>query len=264
MNDIDFLEKNAVDAAINIHWADAIRLNLEIEKIDSTNISALLRLGFAYLHINKPKDAKKYYRKALKIQPHNTVALENLEKLKIIETKGFKKTSHNKKLFNPTLFIELPGKTRTITLVNHGQKNSLARITAGQEVELKIKKRRVEIRTLENDYIGSLPDDISKRLAFLIRAKCLYSAHIKEAGLNHITVFIKEEKKGKQAMSLVSFPTNIHKPMVLSNIEDNEDRDEDIEDDTIDWEKMASDMATEEKEVVIGIQTDDEDDDDEE
>ena len=80
MKDISNLEKHAIDNAMNGQWIEAIVFNENIIKIDKKNIEAHLRLGFAYLQINKIKKAKQYYTQALKIQPSNNFVKKNLER----------------------------------------------------------------------------------------------------------------------------------------------------------------------------------------
>ena len=58
MNDIELLEQQAIDAAINIQWKQAIELNSEIVKLDPKNESAYLRLGFVYLQLRDIVKAK--------------------------------------------------------------------------------------------------------------------------------------------------------------------------------------------------------------
>lgn len=260
MNDIDFLEQNAVDAAVNLQWKDAIEFNKKILELDKSNLAAYLRLGFAYLQTSNIKEAKKNYRKALKLQPKNNVALENLERIQILEKKGVKKARIESTILSPQLFIEVLGKTKAVTLVNPGQKNVLAKLTIGQEVNLKIKRRKLEARTKDDEYIGTLPDDISTRLICFIKAKSVYKTYIKEANLRRVVVFIKEELKGKSVANHVSFSVNIQK-----NIDFGDEKTEHEEEETTDeWEKLPEDIVEEDKEALIGVHTDDLDEDEEE
>src|SRR3989338_4303973 len=141
METIEQLEKHAVDAAINSDWDEAINTNKKIAQLDKHNLSALLRLGFAHLQKHDLEDAKKYYRKALKIQSNNNVALENLERINVLQTRKTKKNKKNQISMDPNLFLEIPGKTKSVVLVNLGQKNILAQIFIGQEVNLKSKNK---------------------------------------------------------------------------------------------------------------------------
>ncbi|MFN4212891.1 MAG: tetratricopeptide repeat protein [Microgenomates group bacterium] len=201
MEDINILEQKAIDAAINTSWKEAVVLNRKIIRLDKKNIDAYLRLGFAYLQLKNFDEAKKCYQKILKFQPSNQTAIENLERIKILAGKKLAKKSIT---LNPDLFLEVPGKTKSITLVNPGQKNILAQLTVGQQVFLRQKKRRLEIRTDEKQYIGCLPDDLSRRLSVLIKAGSEFSAHIKEAGLKKVVVFLREVKRGKKSFKIFS------------------------------------------------------------
>lgn len=233
MENIETLEKLAIDLALKQQWLDAIKLNKKILKIDSKNVSAYLRLAFAYLQLNKIDEAKKTYRKLLKIQPGNLIANENLEKIAVLEEKKIKKFDRHGTLYlDPDVFLEIPGKTAVVQLINLGQKNILAQLNVGQKLILRIRKRKIEARTENNQYVGFLPDDISRRLIFFIKAKSRYSCYIKEIGLKKVVVFIKEEEKGEKVSKFISFPKNLQ-----SNIEALKQTETDGENELVDKEK---------------------------
>ena len=207
----DDLEKQAIDLAISNRWREAITVNKKILKLDKKNIPALLRLGLAYLQTNKFKQAKTCYQKVLKLQPGNLISLDNLEKIKVLEEKKIANLPKKQTLFDPNLFLEVPGKTILAQLINLGQKNILAQLTIGEKVNLKIRRRKIEIRTEKNQYVGSLPDDLSQRLIFFLKAKSIYSCFIKEVNLKKVIVFIREEKKGNLVSQFISFPHNLQR-----------------------------------------------------
>lgn len=246
---IEQLENQAVNAAINFSWRLAAELNKKIIKLDKKNLAAFLRLGFAYIQLQKFSDAKKYYRKALKIQPNNNVAKENLERLKVLQSKTAKKSKKTTISLDPNLFLEIPGKTKSVALVNLGQKNLLAQFSVGQEVFLKFKKRKVEVRTKENEYIGSLPDDLSRRLLVFLKAKSKYNVFVKEANLSRVTVFIREEKKGNKVQQYLSFPQNIQSQIEEMQAEKENDEDTEVEA-GVDLEKLAETLTSEEKDYL--------------
>lgn len=250
MNNLDLLEQQAIDATISLKWHEAIEFNKQILEIDKKNLSAYLRLGFIYLQLNKLKEAKKMYQKALKIQSSNQLARENLERIKILEMKGVKKTDIRKINLDPNLFLEIPGKTKSVNLINLGQKNILAQLMIGQEIFLKPKRRKIEIRTKNGDYIGSLADDLSKRLILFIKAGSQYSAFIKETSLNKVVVFIREEKKGKRVLQFSSFPKNT--TVNLSKLAASEEASEGEEENLLenDLEKLAEALASEDKDYI--------------
>jgi len=250
MKDISNLEKQAIDNAMNGLWVDAIKFNESIIKIDKKNIEAYLRLGFANLQINKIRKAKQFYLLALKIQPKNNFIKKSLEKIKILDSK--KLISSNTTPLDPLIFVDIPGKTKTVNLVNCGPKSVLAKLTVGQKVFLISKKRRVEIRTECKEYVGCLPDDLSKRLAIFIKNGGIFSVYIKETSLKNITVLIKEEKKGTKMMKFVAFPSdlsvNLSRMENSSGEEINEEDSEEIS--LLDLEKLAENLSNEEKEYL--------------
>lgn len=237
---IEQLEKQAIESALSNQWNLAIDLNKKILKVEKNNIPAQLRLAFAYLQKGEIEKAKKTYQTVLKIQPGNTIAQDNLEKIKILQEKKLKKVDQTSVAYlDPNIFLEIPGKTAIVELINLGQKNILAQLSVGQKLILKIRRRKIEARTENNAFVGFLPDDISRRLIFFIKAKSQYSCYIKEIGLKKVIVFIKEEVKGEKVAKFISFPKNLQ-----SNIEalKRTDTDTDIEM----YEKDKDDILTNE------------------
>jgi tetratricopeptide (TPR) repeat protein len=256
MTDIDSLEQQAIDAAVAQQWDAAIGNNERILELDAENIGATLRLGFAYLQIENIKNSKKYYQKALKLQPKNPVALSSLERISILEeSSGGKNPSIKiKATLNPNMFLEIPGKTKSVTLVNLGQKNHLAELDIGERVDLKLKRRKIEVRTLTGDFIGYLPDDVSKRMIFFMEAHSTYSANVKEANSNKVVIFVMEEKKGSKVAHYSSFPSRATiVPLPRENDEDDEDNDDEDEPDD-EWSKIVG--ATEAEEEKHNFQLD--------
>ena len=205
------LEVEAINAALQNDWQKAIELNQKIVELDPQNLEAYLRLGFALLQKGNYKQAKKAYKKVLEIQPNHPIAKEKLSQLNVLLEKNTKPKESSKLELDPNLFADVPGKTRSVNLVNLGQKHILANLSIGEEVELKIRRRRVEIRTKQGEYIGALPDDLSKRLILFMNAGSKYIAYIKDASLKEITVFIKEVSKGRRVSRFISFPDDMRK-----------------------------------------------------
>lgn len=266
MDEIEQLETQAVEAAIKANWDRAIELNLRLIEFDKKNEQVMLRLGFAYLQKAQYDLAKKYYHKALRIQPKHAVAKQYLERIEILE-QGHLEPQSSSHAFDPGLFIESTGKTKCAPLSNLGQKQILAHLYIGQKINLKIKRRRVEARTESEDYIGTLPDDISKRLILFMKAKSTYTAYIKDATLTKVAIFIREEKKGKSISHHISFPLNMQKNLEQlssqTQPDQTEEQVEEVEDEMDDWEKIVANMG-EEKEEMIDIQKEDLDDEEDE
>ena len=193
------------------------------------DIDALNRLGLAYTILGKLKEAKSTYQKVIRIDPLNPIALRNLKKIKE------KKFSSTAKLSNSSInnkFLEEPGKTKVVELVNIAQPKIVESLRTGQSLELSIK--RLKIFALEGaQYIGVLPDDIARRLIKFMKNGCKYEAYVKSATQHKVTVFIKEVKKSTRYKDQPSFTSITDSPLVLeksekikNHVEDHEEKEE--------------------------------------
>jgi tetratricopeptide (TPR) repeat protein len=194
------LQTQAVTAAKNNLWQEAVTLNQQILDDDPTDVTALNRLGIALLQINKPKQAQTAFQQALKIDAKNKIAKKNLEKLKHHHT-----TTPN--IGSSQIFVEEPGKTKFIKLHRLAGKNVLEALTAGNQCELRVKKRYISIE-FSGQYVGALPEDISFRLTKLINTGNRYACYIKNADHHSCCVYLKEIKKSKRNLGIHSFPIN--------------------------------------------------------
>jgi len=250
MFDLDKLKQEAIDFAVEANWLRAIEANKRIIEKEKDNLEAWLRLGFSYLQNGNFSQAEKSYEKALKIQPANQVAHDNLKKIRVINSHGYpnKKNIINPTKYDPKLFLKEPGKTKITTLIKLGQKNVLAKLSIGEKVFLNFKKRKISIKNNQGEYIGCLPDDLSLRLTLFIKAGSVYEAFVKEATLDKVVILIKEIKKGRKVARYVSFPESM-----VTNIKKLEQRSEDQagekeEEDKSELELMAKDLGEEEEE----------------
>ncbi len=237
---IENLHKQAVDAAISNNWEKAIQLNQKIVGLNAEYLDAYLGLGFAHMQLSQYKDSKKNYMEALKIDPNNMIARNNLEKIGILSKSG-DKTSKDLPV-DPNIFMNLRGKTKVITLLNVGKPDVLAKLNTGEKVELRMKKRRIEIRNEADEYIGALPDDISKRLIFFLDAKSTFNTFIKASTKNSVDVFVREEKKGRKVKNFISFPENIQDDFKLMQGKTSDEEGSEGNEDGDDSERVSTEI----------------------
>src|SRR5689334_20315625 len=98
---IKSLETQAVQAALSTDWPKAIELNKQILKLDDSNIESYNRIGRAYSESGDLEKARSSYRSVLRLDPYNSIALKNLERLKVAST-AVKLTGGS--VLNPDLF----------------------------------------------------------------------------------------------------------------------------------------------------------------
>jgi len=211
MNNLDLerLRNQAIDEALNGNYEKAISLNKQVLAENESDIDSLMQLAHAYWQTGETALAKKYYRQVLSIEPNNGLAKKRLALINVLNNK---KNSDNTagrrkpiKIVAISDLIEEPGKTKIVKLSNIGKPQHLSLLKIGEEVFLKMRKRRLEIRDIDNNFIGCLPDDISKRLIGFIQEKGIYETYIFSIDRNEVKVFIKEIFKSAKFHHISSF-----------------------------------------------------------
>lgn len=203
------LKNQAIQTALEGNWQNAIALNKLLIKEDPSDIDALNRLALAYSITGKLREAKTAYQKVINLDPLNPIALRNLKKIKekgIRFTNGSQNTQINNK------FLEEPGKTKVIELINIAQPKIIEGLRTGQSVELSVKRLKIFI-SYGKQYIGVLPDDIARRLIKFIKNGCIYEAYVKSANPHKVTVFVKEIKKTTKFKEHPSFTSISESPL---------------------------------------------------
>src|SRR3989344_3693150 len=207
--------ETAIAAALRLDWKEAIRLNDQLVKKEKTDLDALNRLGFAYLKTGQMTQAKRTFHKVLKLDPYNQIALKNNKRAGALKRKDV--AWQKGAAISPFLFLEEPGKTKIVTLVNPAPTHVLNGLSSGQEVALRPKNHAVEIRSENNAYLGVLPDDLSFKLLKLIPGGNQYHVHIKSIGKNSLTVIVREISRGKRFAGQPTFtPMSPILPMTKS------------------------------------------------
>lgn len=203
------LKNQAIQTALEGNWQNAIVINKSLIHDNPEDIDALNRLALAYTITGKLKEAKSTYQKVVNLDPLNPIALRNLKKLKekgLVLTNGSQNTQINNK------FLEEPGKTKVIELINIAQPKIIEGLRTGQSVNLSVKRLKIFVSE-GKQYIGVLPDDIARRLTKFIKNGCLYEAYIKSTNPHKVTVFVKEIKKSAKFKDNPSFTTLSESPL---------------------------------------------------
>ena len=188
--------EGAISAALGQNWKEAVFINTELVKKDTTDINSLNRLGFAYLKLGQITQAKRTFEKVLKLDSYNQIALKNSKRLTTLKRKDIADSSLQE--ISPLLFLEEPGKTKIVSLVNPAPTHILLTLSSGQQVTLKPRNHCVEIRTGKNTYLGALPDDLSYKLLRFLSGGNRYQVHVKSIGKNSLSVMIREVERGRR------------------------------------------------------------------
>lgn len=198
------LKDKAIQAMLLGEWQNAAKLNKTLLKENPQDIDALNRLAYAFTILGRIKDAKSAYRKVLKIDVLNQIALRNIKKITGLSSNKIGRGAIITQHLN-NIFLEETGRTKIISLVNTAQPKIIALLKIGQLVLIVIKRSKIFIQNQNNQYLGVLPDDIGKKLIRFIKGGNEYEACIKSAGDTDVCIFIKEVKKAAKYKNQPSF-----------------------------------------------------------
>lgn len=198
---ISKLQTLAIAAAKKGNWSEAVELNQQILSVAPQDISALNRLGMAYLQTGDTAQAKQTFTTVVGIDKANSIAKKQLERIKSNHTAPTP-------TFNKNYFIEEPGKTKIAELHRLSGKQVLDNLAVGMLCTLKLKNRYISVETEDGTYIGALPEDISFRLNKLIQSGNTYHCSIHSCTNNQCSVYLKELTRSEKNKDIHSFPTS--------------------------------------------------------
>ncbi|KKU80843.1 MAG: hypothetical protein A2700_00980 [Candidatus Blackburnbacteria bacterium RIFCSPHIGHO2_01_FULL_44_64] len=207
----NLLAQQAVQAALHGQWEEAKKINEEILQREEKDQEALCRLARACLELGKPKKSLSFYKKALTLDPYNTVAQKAVDRLRKLKESGVSHTTnHNSStkggLQPAVAFLEEPGKTKTATLIHLGAEALLTSLNIGDPIKLLPHAHRVSVETESGDFIGRLPDDLSARIIKFAKAGNEYEAFVRSVTSTQVRIFIRESKRGDNVQDIPSFP----------------------------------------------------------
>ena len=202
----DKLARKAIAAAIANDWKHALELNKEILEKFPQDINSLNRASRALIESGEIDRAKKVSTQVLDIDPLNTIALKCIQKCDALSELDDLPSNGSSSNNVEQEFLEEPGKTKIVYLINLCEGQVLARLNTGEVVGLVPKHHKVSVIDNHETYIGRLPDDLSQRLIFLIGSGNEYATYIKSVTPDQVSIFIRETFRNKDLEDTVSFP----------------------------------------------------------
>lgn len=162
---VQLLSKKAIEAALKKNWDQAENLNEQILVKNPIDKDAKIRLGRAYIKLEKFSKAKKIFKEILDADPINSIAQKNY-KLASDKNSDYKGSQD---ISNPTkILIKEPGTTTQISLPCSPK--FLDQFEPGDEIKTKILKNKLVFFAKNSEReIYSLEDDNSKTV---YNAKC--------------------------------------------------------------------------------------------
>ena len=189
------LEEQAIQAALSGAWHEAVLLNEQYLLEHPDHIDAKNRLAYAYSQSGRYDEACKIYEKILLTEPYNPIAQKNLSRCKYYSRNPVRDTTNNgsqsKIRISPSLFVADAQKTRIVHLVNPAPHTVLRTICVGEIVFAYRKGFELHIKNSDETYLGTLPDDVGRKLMVLLKRDDACECFVKDVQESDITIFIK-------------------------------------------------------------------------
>ena len=212
--------KEAIQLAMESQWKEAVAVNRSIIEGFPTEVDAYNRLGRALTELGEFAEAKDAYSRALELDPQNTIARKNLNRLSLLHEER-QVTEATQKLIAPHLFIEERGRAGIVSLDYLAPANILARLIAGDQVYLRVEGQRLVVEDRQGTFFGQVEPRHASRLVKLIQGGNKYSAAIASLGQNTVKVVIKEIYQDPSQAGRLSFSLKKgepFRPYIRSNL----------------------------------------------
>lgn len=203
------LAEQAVKLAMQNQWHEAVDVNRQIIDLAPEEGEAWNRLGKALSELGRYAEARDAYAETLKRDPNNAIAVKQMRRLSLLIDESPAVADDQAKLeakLDPRLLIEETGKTGIYELQNHAPLPVLARMTAGDEVHLKIEGSAVRVENARGEVLGQLPARAALRLMELTSGGNKYVAGVVSVTEQSIRVLIRETYQAPEMQGRVSFP----------------------------------------------------------
>lgn len=199
------MTKEAIDLAMQGRWKEAISVNKAIIENIPVDVDAFNRLGKAHMELGEYDQAREAYNSALELDSSNAIAKKNLSRL--AKLKGLPvKTKEERRKAAPDLFIGDVGKAGVFNLHKVASGPVLAKMSAGDQVFLKVQGQQLIVENEDGEYLGKLEPQYGYRLSRLIEGGNEYASAIVNVDESRARVIIREVFQHPSQTQRISFP----------------------------------------------------------
>jgi len=197
--------KQAITLAMQGRWREAIEANKSLLENFPDDVEAYNRLGRAYMELGEYSQAKEAYGRAIELDPYNTIAEKNLRRLSHLGEVGVSSEEDAGKV-EPQDFIKEIGKAGVVNLNHLAPPEILAKMVAGDKVNLKIEGSNLIVENGHREYLGQVEPKHAQRLIRLMEGGNKYSASIVSSTETAVAVIIREIYQDPSQADQLSFP----------------------------------------------------------
>lgn len=197
--------------AANGEWEEAVELNREMLGGAPKDVAALNRLGKALSELRRYGEAYAAYSQAVELDPVNQIAKRNLQRLEPLKDQGDEEgaggaAERRRTQARQSMFIEEIGKTRVTELQKVAPNETLARMTSGDQIELKVEGKQIIAYSEDGLRLGQFEARLSRRLITLIEGGNRYGAAVTAVEPGMLRVIVRELYQHPSQAGRLSFP----------------------------------------------------------
>lgn len=198
------LVEEAISAALERDWKTALELNEEIVSRFGVDEETHNRLGKVHTELGKMDEALSAYRATLELNPLNTIALKNVNRLEtLMEDKA--DLPKGSAAVDVGLFVEEMGKTTLANVVlDKGVDAAMA--APGDQVKLRPGGDTLTVETSTGTRLGHVEAKLARRVLKFIEGGNEYTAAVAASDSKGLHVIIRETKQAAQFAGVPSFP----------------------------------------------------------
>lgn len=197
--------QEAIALAMQNRWQEAVAVNQSIIELFPTDVDAYNRLGRAYMELGEFAKAKEAYAKVLELDPNNSIAQKNLQRLSLLPDKKVEAKVERHEV-SPQAFISEMGKTGIVALRELGPAEVLAKMVPGDQVVLKVRGQQLIAENEHGEYLGLVEPPHGLRLARMMMGGNRYAGAIVSIDSRGVKVIIRETYQHPSQAGKLSFP----------------------------------------------------------
>ena len=199
------LAQEAIALAVEGRWEEAVAANKTLVERFPDDVAAYNRLGRAYIELGSFDQAEEAYRKTLEVDPGNSIASKNIERLKAWATVGSLEADRARTL-GKDFFAATAGKTGVVGVTGIVAAERLEALEAGVAVVLRRLGQQVLVEDDQGTVLGELEPKHGIRLARLMQGGNTYSATLLSTGEAGPQLLVKESYQHPSMVGQASFP----------------------------------------------------------
>jgi len=200
--------KEAIDLAMQAQWHEAGEINRAILQKYPSDIDAHNRLGKSLMEMGEYSEAREIYNHVLELDPANIIAKKNVERLSHIKEERKVSLTNTRREVLLDIFVGEPTKVGTIALYQVAPADIVAKMAAGDIVNLSVEMDKLVIRNINGDYLGIIEPSYNKHLIRLIKGGNRYIAALSLVSKNEVKITIKEIFQHPSQYGIQSFYSN--------------------------------------------------------